>query len=84
MNDEGEYMFKSYRDEWIPDTPSRRRGHFRYHEELGSVLQLESARGHSRGHRPFYDPNKKISLYVYSDDFAARLDQSGRARDRSA
>ena len=25
MNDEGEYMFKSYRDEWIPDTPTRRK-----------------------------------------------------------
>src|SRR5690349_18288363 len=24
MNDEGEYMFKAYRGEWIPDTPTRR------------------------------------------------------------
>jgi hypothetical protein len=24
MNDEGEHMFRSYRGEWIPDTPSRR------------------------------------------------------------
>ena len=39
-------------------------------EELGFVLELEPARGHPRGDRHVLRPEKKISLYVYSDDFS--------------
>ena len=71
MNDMGEYMFKSYRNEWIPDTPGRR-------EAINDALSSWNAFSNSSPREgileaieAFYDPTKKISLYVYSDDFSA-------------
>ena len=84
MNDEGEYMFKSYRDEWIPDTPTRREAILDALKDWDAFSNSNPREGILAAIDKFYDPNKKISLYVYSDDFAAGLDQSRRARDRSA
>ncbi len=71
MNDMGEYMFKSYRNEWIPDTPGRR-------EAINDALSSWNAFSNSSPREgileaieTFYDPTKKISLYVYSDDFSS-------------
>jgi len=71
MNDMGEYLFKSYRNEWIPDTPGRR-------EVINDALASWNAFSNSSPREgileaieAFYDPAKKISLYVYSDDFSA-------------
>ncbi len=71
MNDMGEYMFKSYRNEWIPDTPGRR-------EAINDALLSWNAFSNSSPREgileaieAFYDPTKKISLYVYSDDFSS-------------
>ena len=71
MNDMGEFMFKSYRNEWIPDTPGRR-------EAINDALLSWNAFSNSSPREgileaieAFYDPTKKISLYVYSDDFSA-------------
>ena len=71
FNDMGEYMYASYRNEWIPDTPSTR-------EAIIDGLRNWSAFSNSRPREgileaieTFYDPTKKISLYVYSDDFSA-------------
>lgn len=71
MNDMGEYMFKSYRNEWIPDTPGRR-------EAINDALSSWNAFSNSSPREgilaaieAFYDPTKKISLYVYSDDFSS-------------
>ncbi len=71
MNDMGEFMFKSYRNEWIPDTAGRR-------EAINDALSSWNAFSNSSPREgileaieAFYDPEKKISLYVYSDDFSA-------------
>jgi len=71
LNDMGEYMFKSYRNEWIPDTAATR-------ESIVDALRNWSAFSNSSPREgilaaidAFYDPTKKISLYVYSDDFAS-------------
>jgi hypothetical protein len=69
MNDEGEYMFKSYRDEWIPDTPTRREAILDGLRNWDAFSNSNPREGILAAIDRFYDPNKKISLYVYSDDF---------------
>jgi len=69
MNDEGEYMFKSYRDEWIPDTPTRRQAILDTLKNWAPFSNSNPREGILAAIDRFYDPNKKVSLYVYSDDF---------------
>jgi hypothetical protein len=69
MNDEGEYMFKSYRGEWIPDTPSRRQLIIDTLKNWAPFSNSNPREGILTAIDEFYDPAKKISLYVYSDDF---------------
>ena len=69
MNDEGEYMFKSYRGEWIPDTPSRRQAILDTLKNWQPFSNSNPREGILAAIDQFYDPTKKISLYVYSDDF---------------
>jgi hypothetical protein len=71
LNDEGDYMFKSYRDEWIPDTPSRRQAILDAMKSWQPFSNSNPREGIIEAIETFYDPDKKISLHVYSDDFAA-------------
>jgi hypothetical protein len=70
LNDEGEYMFKSYRGEWIPDTPARRAAIVDGMRNWNAFSNSSPREGILAAIDDFYDPDKKISLYVYSDDFA--------------
>jgi hypothetical protein len=71
MNDMGEYMFKSYRNEWIPDTPGRREAINDALAEWKAFSNSSPREGILAAIDAFYDPAKKISLYVYSDDFSS-------------
>jgi hypothetical protein len=71
MNDMGEYMFKSYRNEWIPDTPGRREAINDALAEWNAFSNSSPREGILAAIETFYDPAKKISLYVYSDDFSS-------------
>ncbi len=70
MNDEGEYMFKSYRKEWIPDTPARRQAILDALKSWNAFSNSSPREGILEAIDTFWAPDKKISLYVYSDDFA--------------
>jgi hypothetical protein len=70
LNDEGEYMFKSYRGEWMPDTPSGRQRILDGLRNWNAFSNSNPREGIIEAIETFYDPNKKISLHVYSDDFA--------------
>ncbi|HZF27880.1 MAG TPA: VWA domain-containing protein [Gammaproteobacteria bacterium] len=70
LNDEGEYMFKSYRGEWIPDSPTQRKTIIDTLRHWDPFSNSNPREGIIEAIRTYYDPNKKISLYVYSDDFA--------------
>jgi hypothetical protein len=70
MDDEGVVMFKSYRNEWIPDTPARRKAIIDAMRTWDAFSNSSPREGILAALDNFYDPNKKISLYVYSDDFA--------------
>jgi hypothetical protein len=70
MDDEGAYLFKSYRNEWIPDTPSRRQAIIEAMKNWHSYSDSSPREGILAAIDVFADGKKKISLYVYSDDLA--------------
>ncbi len=72
MNDMGSYMFSQYVDTWIPDTPARRRaivGRLRTWNAFSNSSPVE---GVTKAITTFYAPDKKISVYVFGDDFQGR------------
>ncbi|MEP5764009.1 MAG: VWA domain-containing protein [Halieaceae bacterium] len=69
MNDMGQYMFSRYRGKWIPDTPGRRkviRDRLRTWNVFSNSSPVE---GITQAVRTFYAPDKKISVYVFGDEF---------------
>ncbi len=71
FNDMGEYMFKSYRNEWIPDTQGTRDAIIDALRNWNAFSNSSPREGILEAIETYYDPNKKISLYVYSDDFSS-------------
>lgn len=69
MNDMGDYMFPSYRGKWLPDTPGRRRAIIRQMATWTPFSNSSPVEGIQRAIRTFYAADKKISLYVFGDDF---------------
>lgn len=69
MNDMGDYMFSTYRRKWIPDTPARRKIILRQLATWTPFSNSSPVEGIEKAISAFYDPNKKISLYVFGDDF---------------
>ena len=69
MNDEGDYMFDSYRGEWIPDTPGRRNQIISTLRNWNPYSNSSPVEGVTRAISNFYEPGKKISIYVMGDDF---------------
>lgn len=69
MSDMGSYMFSSYRGKWIPDSPARRRAVI---ERLASWTPFSNSspvEGIERAIRAYYTSDKRISLFVFGDDF---------------
>ncbi len=72
LNDMGAYMFSSYRGQWIPDTPGRRAAIIDRLRTWNAFSNSSPVEGITAAIRSFYDRNKKISLYVYGDEFTGR------------
>ena len=93
MNDMGDYMFSTYKGKWIPDTPARRKSIIK---RLGSWQPFSNSspvEGIEAAIRRFHTKDKRISLYVFGDDFArgsiqavvdtvASLNRAGRSGRR--
>jgi len=69
MNDMGEYMFTQYTGEWIPDTPARRRAIVKRLRTWQAFSNSSPVEGITAAINTFYAKNKKISLYVFGDEF---------------
>ncbi|GJM11701.1 MAG: hypothetical protein DHS20C12_01040 [Pseudohongiella sp.] len=69
MNDMGDYMFDSYRGQWIPDTPGRRNTIVSTLRTWNPFSNSSPVEGVTRAINTFYEPGKKISIYVIGDDF---------------
>lgn len=72
FNDMGDYMFSNYRGRWIPDTPGRRNVILQRLNTWTPFSNSSPVEGIEQAIRSFYDPQKKISLYVFGDDFTGR------------
>jgi hypothetical protein len=70
MNDMGDYMFSQYRGKWIPDTPARRRAILSRLSTWQAFSNSSPVEGITAAIRTFYDSDKKISLYVFGDEFS--------------
>ena len=69
MNDMGDYMFDSFRGKWIPDTPGRRDTIVSTLRTWNPFSNSSPVEGVTRAINTFYEPGKKISIYVIGDDF---------------
>lgn len=69
MNDMGVYMFPSYRDRWIPDSLERRQAINERLKTWNAFSNSSPAEGIAEAIRVFNAKDKKISIYVYGDEF---------------
>jgi len=72
MNDMGDYMFSQYRGKWMPDTPGRRKVIINRIRTWNPFSNSSPVEGITRAIKTFYSPDKKISLYVFGDEFTGR------------
>ena len=69
LNDEGEYMFPSYAGKWMPDSPAIRNNitsRLRFWNPYSDSSPVE---GITEAISTFYERDKRISIYVFGDDF---------------
>lgn len=69
MNDEGTYMFSGYRGKWIPDTPAQRRTVVERLRTWNAFSNSSPIEGIVEAIRTYHAKDKKISLYVFGDEF---------------
>jgi hypothetical protein len=72
MNDMGNYMFSRYRGQWIPDTPGRRRVIMDRLRTWNVFSNSSPVEGITAAISTFYSPDKKISVYVFGDEFTGQ------------
>jgi hypothetical protein len=70
MNDMGDYMFSQYQGRWIPDSPARRKAIVERLAGWAPFSNSSPVEGIEAAIRRFYASDKRISLYVFGDDFA--------------
>ncbi len=76
MNDMGDYMFSQYAGQWIPDTPGRRKAIISRMASWQPFSNSSPVEGITRAIRAFYSDDKKISIYVFGDEFTGNSIQS--------
>ncbi len=69
MSDEGNYLFSSYRGKWIPDSPARRKVIIQNLRGWNVFSNSSPVEGIEAAIRAFTGSGKKISIYVFGDEF---------------
>jgi hypothetical protein len=96
MNDEGYYMFTHDAGEWLDDTPARRKAIVERARAWTPFSNSSPVEGIEAAINQFWSPDKKVSVYVFGDDFTGgsvqrvvdiidrlnRLDSEGHKRVR--
>ncbi len=72
MNDNGSYMFKQYAGQWIPDSPGRRDAIRNTMRTWRPFSDSNPADGIIYAISTYWSPDKKISIYVFGDEFSGR------------
>jgi len=70
MNDMGDYMFSQYAGRWIQDSPARRKAILERLRTWTPFSNSSPVEGITAAIRRFYEADKKISIYVFGDDFS--------------
>jgi hypothetical protein len=70
MNDMGDYMFSQYAGKWIRDTPSRRKSILKRLTNWNVFSNSSPVEGVTAAIKQFYSTSKKISIYIFGDDFS--------------
>ena len=96
MNDMGDYMFSRYAGGWIEDTPALRNSIVQTMQSWAPFSNSSPVEGITAAINTYYDPDKRISIYVFGDDYTGNsiedvveavdrvnlTDDSGRRRVR--
>jgi hypothetical protein len=69
MNDNGRFMFPQYGRTWIEDTPQLRQAVRNTISTWAPFSDSNPADGIVYALETFWDPEKRISVYVFGDDF---------------
>lgn len=69
LNDMGNYMFSRYRGKWIPDTAGRRKVIVDTLRNWNAFSNSSPVEGITKAIKTFHDPGKKISVFVFGDEF---------------
>lgn len=72
MNDMGQYMFTSFRGQWIPDSPDRRDIIVSQLRNWHPFSNSSPVEGIQAAIRTFYQSDQKMSIYVFGDDYTGR------------
>ncbi len=70
LNDEGQYLFSSFARRWLPDSATRRQSIIRAIANWQAYSDSSPAEGIVEAIATFYDETKKVSIYVFGDDFS--------------
>ena len=69
MNDDGMYMFKDYTARWMPDSPGRRQAIVSRMRTWNATSDSNPVNGIEAAILDFREEDKKISIYVFGDDY---------------
>lgn len=69
MNDMGDYMFSRYSGSWIEDTPALRNSIIATLQNWAPFSNSSPVEGITAAINTYYDPDKRISIYVFGDDY---------------
>jgi hypothetical protein len=69
LSDIGNYMFETYRGQWIPDSPARRKMILDRMKTWVSFSKSSPVEGVLHAVKTFYDPNRPTSIFIFGDDF---------------
>jgi len=76
MNDMGDYLFSEYQGKWIPDSPARRGAIVKRLADWEPFSNSSPVEGIEAAIRRYHAGDKRISLYVFGDDFSSGSIQS--------
>lgn len=69
MSDIGQFMFSQYAGQWIPDSPARRAAIVERLRDWKPFSRSSPAEGIEAAIRMYRNPEHRISLYVFGDEF---------------
>lgn len=80
MNDEGTYLFAATAGRWIADSPGKRKEILARLARWNAYSDSSPVEGIAEAVSTYYEPGKRISIFVFGDDFPVGKQIEGVAR----